>query len=380
MYIWFDLENGEECITGGLYDCRACELSCEEAECSQRFNGKSNSVFHKGFLGSAMVRFLALDIDRLTENISNAINAALSCDDTFSEEQRHQIWLNEFESTRAMIGEQYWDIYNKLETLDDFYTSFVLYPDEMPGIKDYFWMKIKSSFIATECMQAYINCSCDDERFLDIERFLTVDKSFYARDDVPVTGKMLNIAEIKYPLGEFSIDHLPSKEAFIDSVQRFIDNTQEMPCIVDTSKYSTVYEFSFLDDLLRISLFEVIKSGLKIKRCANCNKPFIPHRRSDAIYCDRPAPQNTEKTCKDYGAIKTYQSNLNKSISMQLYRKIYMSKQMLVKRNPDIEGYARSFDAFKIESKRWKAEVKAGKKTEAEYIEWLKAVKEKKVL
>lgn len=53
---------------------------------------------------------------------------------------------------------------------------------------------------------------------------------------------------------------------------------------------------------------------------------------------------------------------------------------MLVKRNPDIEGYARSFDAFKIESKRWKAEVKAGKKTEAEYIEWLKAVKEKKVL
>ena len=75
-----------------------------------------------------------------------------------------------------------------------------------------------------------------------------------------------------------------------------------------------------------------------------------------------------------------HRKNLVSSEASGLYRKIYMSKQMLAKRNPDIVEYLESFEKFKSQSKQWKADVKAGTKTEEEFIEWLKSVKEKKVL
>ena len=43
------------------------------------------------------------------------------------------------------------------------------------------------------------------------------------------------------------------------------------------------------------------------------------------------------------------------------------------------EKYKSNFEEYKTRSKQWKKDVKEGKKTEAEYIEWLKAEKEKKV-
>ena len=63
-------------------------------------------------------------------------------------------------------------------------------------------------------------------------------------------------------------------------------------------------------------------------------------------------------------------------MKQQIYAEKYIR---LVKRKQDIKEYAHSFEMFKVESKRWKAAVKAGTKTEAEFLEWLKAVKEKKV-
>lgn len=101
--------------------------------------------------------------------------------------------------------------------------------------------------------------------------------------------------------------------------------------------------------------------------------------RSDTLYCDRTSPNDRTKTCKEYGAIKAYQDNLKYNEAMGLYRKIYMQKQMMSKRNPDIKEYRKNFEEYKIQSKQWKKDVKQGKKTEAEYIEWLKAEKEKKV-
>ncbi|MHB1368487.1 MAG: hypothetical protein ACYCWE_21920, partial [Eubacteriales bacterium] len=63
---------------------------------------------------------------------------------------------------------------------------------------------------------------------------------------------------------------------------------------------------------------------------------------------------------------------------MKLCRNIYQSKQMLVKRNPDIDVYKKSFERFKDESKMWKADIKAGIKTEDAFLKWLKAIKENK--
>ncbi|MBR6407579.1 MAG: hypothetical protein IKS19_03175 [Clostridia bacterium] len=59
----------------------------------------------------------------------------------------------------------------------------------------------------------------------------------------------------------------------------------------------------------------------------------------------------------------------------KLHRQIYMRKQMLVKRNPGNYGYARAFDEYKTEAKKYKKAVKSGEKTEDEYLGWLLGIK-----
>lgn len=123
------------------------------------------------------------------------------------------------------------------------------------------------------------------------------------------------------------------------------------------------------------SLKNLIDLGVLPKKCKNCGKYFVPEKRYDAIYCDRQAPQDINKTCKKYGAAAQWHDNISKDEAASLYRKIYMAKQIASKRKPDI--HAESFDMFKDESKQWKKDVKAGAKTEGEYLTWLKSFRAK---
>lgn len=134
------------------------------------------------------------------------------------------------------------------------------------------------------------------------------------------------------------------------------------------------------EQLIFASLEQCCTHDILIKKCKNCGKYFIPQNRSDTLYCDRKAPQDEAKTCKEYGARQAWRTTLKENETAGLYRKIYMSKQMLCKRNPDVKEYTESFEKYKEQAKKWKANVKNGTKSEADYLEWLKAVKEKKVL
>lgn len=134
------------------------------------------------------------------------------------------------------------------------------------------------------------------------------------------------------------------------------------------------------NDIFCATIYNTLLDGLHFKKCNNCGKFFIPFLRSDTIYCDRKSPQDASLTCKEYGSQRLWYQKLRENEAASLCRNVYSAKQMLVKRNPDIGEYRNSFEKFKSLSKQWKADVKAGAKTEAEFIEWLKSVKEKKVL
>lgn len=138
--------------------------------------------------------------------------------------------------------------------------------------------------------------------------------------------------------------------------------------------------FHSIATLLFYSLENCVAESISIKKCKNCDKYFAPEKRSDAVYCDRSSPQDPNKTCKEYGARQAWQTKLKEDEAAGLYRKIYMSKQMLVKRNPDIKEYQEAFEWFKLESKLWKKAVKEGAESEDDYIQWLKKAKERKTL
>lgn len=122
----------------------------------------------------------------------------------------------------------------------------------------------------------------------------------------------------------------------------------------------------------------ILESGLLIKKCESCDKWFVPYRRSDTLYCDRKSPnikQGKEKTCREY---ENWYVKLQKNESANLHRQIYQARQMRFKRNPGLPNYKTSFEDFKEQSKRWKNDIKLGKKTEAEYLHWLKEEKERR--
>ena len=141
---------------------------------------------------------------------------------------------------------------------------------------------------------------------------------------------------------------------------------------------STIEYYPSVKDFIVAKLVELYLLDKELKRCKNCNRYFVPSLRADAIYCDRPSPQKTDLTCKEYGNQKLWYLKIKEDEALKLCRNVYSAKQMLVKRNPDIESYKKAFDKFKQESVKWKSKYKAGLKTQEQFIEWLKSVKEKK--
>ena len=191
---------------------------------------------------------------------------------------------------------------------------------------------------------------------------------------------------------QLQIDWRVEKEEFLDCWSEKFNPLHLRDSLPFYAKYHENNENSFESypqfaavvrtpiELLFSSLEACLDNKIKIQKCKNCGKYFAPQNRSDTVYCDRTAPQDSKKSCKEYGARQAWEKTLKENEAIGLCRKIYMAKQMLVKRNPDISEYVAAFKEYKKQSKQWKADVRAGTKTEAEFIEWLKNVKAKKVL
>lgn len=166
--------------------------------------------------------------------------------------------------------------------------------------------------------------------------------------------------------------HYISNDEFCNlSLQEFIQNINN----------SSTHELSFycesVEEFINANINCVLSKGLTFQNCKNCGKIFVPYHRTDTLYCDRKSPQDEHLTCKEYGTKRLWYENLKQNETKKLYRNIYMQKQMLSKRNPDIYSYQIDFENYKIQSKQWKSDVKSGLKTEEEYLDWLKSAKKR---
>ncbi len=133
------------------------------------------------------------------------------------------------------------------------------------------------------------------------------------------------------------------------------------------------YQCLNINEYMLVTFLELIKNNYFILKCKNCNKYFITYNRIETYYCDRQAPQDTTKTCKQYGAEKAWTDRTkDENDWYNLYRKVYQSFQMKAKRNPNNPQLKENFDNFRAEANKWKKEIKKGTKTEEEFMYWLK--------
>lgn len=224
-------------------------------------------------------------------------------------------------------------------------------------------MDAKGLFKKISIFREYIDLAISDSTFFDYRMLmLACEKEFMPQ--IPTELRRCLTDNDAKDIEFFDINDL--KGIKIDSVTY-------------VSSYDTSVSIDPIIDACAASLFEILRHGLIIKKCKNCGKYFIPFNRSDTMFCDRDAPQDNSKTCKEYNSQRLYYEKIKANEVRSLQRRIYQQKQILTKRNPDIKKYRNDFEQFKINSKQWKTDVKKGAKTETEFFEWLNAVKEKKV-
>lgn len=229
----------------------------------------------------------------------------------------------------------------------------------------------------------YVELALTDERYYDFNFFQYVLSKdlFNSQDDG--YSRIKQKTAFKAELNLFREEKITS---YVDFT--FFENFKVDFTIIETFKdcyfknkeneLGVCYEVRWLTDACIVEMSELFKRGMIIKKCKNCGKYFIP-MRSDALYCDAVSPQDTDKTCKEYGAYEQYMRNIKTSESKQTYRNIYQAKQMLCKRNPDIVEYREDFESFKEQAKQWKTDIKNGVKSDTEFLFWLKEIKQKKV-
>ena len=138
------------------------------------------------------------------------------------------------------------------------------------------------------------------------------------------------------------------------------------------------YECLNISDYITASFLQLIANNYLILKCKNCNKYFIPYKRTDTYYCDRISPQDNTKTCKQYGADKAWWIRTkDENDWYNLYRKIYQSFQVKAKRNPNNPQFKQNYDKFRANANEWKKAVKDGTKTEEEFMNWLQEFRKK---
>jgi hypothetical protein len=76
-----------------------------------------------------------------------------------------------------------------------------------------------------------------------------------------------------------------------------------------------------LEEMLYLELMEMVKRGIRVKRCALCDRYFVLADKRRRNYCDRI--YDGKRTCKQVGAKKTFEQALEDDTYLQEFQRIY---------------------------------------------------------
>lgn len=152
----------------------------------------------------------------------------------------------------------------------------------------------------------------------------------------------------------------------IENVKAEKENIIPSPYIISSLDLKQILFIEF-KELLCIDKFP-------IKKCRNCEKYFVPDKRTDELYCNNFF-EDTGKTCKEIGFFAFNQRKLKEDDIARLYRNTYQQKLLRVTRNPENIAYILDLQNFKDRYKEIKIKLATGEMTREEFKEWLLKMK-----
>ena len=137
-----------------------------------------------------------------------------------------------------------------------------------------------------------------------------------------------------------------------------------------------LYTFPTMFSAIAFDVYKIIETRTVVKVCDNCNHFFVPINRSDTKYCNYISPQDSSKTCQEYGTYITYLTKTQTDLSTKLYKQVYNSLSNKIKRSPQNTYLVDDLENFKTNAKIWKFKIKSGKANLSDYEEWLRTQKQ----
>ena len=146
-------------------------------------------------------------------------------------------------------------------------------------------------------------------------------------------------------------------------------------------KYLISYQIEKASDILEVYRKLIIEKNICVKKCSNCNNFFIAESRTDEKYCNNSSPQNPNKTCKEYGAKKTYRDEIKSTPIKYEHNKTSQFFRMRINRantnnTKDKEMYQKKFNTYKENYQKKKEQYQSGKLKEKDFVEWIIKQKE----
>jgi len=83
------------------------------------------------------------------------------------------------------------------------------------------------------------------------------------------------------------------------------------------------YTFSCLRDFLYIELAKAISKGNAPRQCRLCGRWFLHVQGDKTVYCNRIAPGETEKTCREAGARAVFENKIQSEETWKIYKRAY---------------------------------------------------------
>ena len=145
-----------------------------------------------------------------------------------------------------------------------------------------------------------------------------------------------------------------------------VDTQRVLQDIHRDSDYSVsmwqYFAIQSLEEMLYLELMEMIKRGIRIKRCGLCDRYFVLADKRKRDYCDRV--YDGKRTCKQIGAKQKFNQSVEDDTYLQEFQRIY---NRMYSRYYRMDAWDSDRQTNKLTEKQFKAWTEIASKARLEY-------------
>jgi hypothetical protein len=367
-------------------------------------------------LGELFINFVELDHDKIIKTIESDFSLVNKDYETYESS------IDNLFSNLTELHPYFYDVYQTFENMRDMWeVTLSLYYELKETIQDNeFWFNDEKSIqnikkILKEHYKLLPENKSGNSFKAKVEGILNECVETLNKDSNLIKEKLLEFCHVgkKYKIAvEYCLDsENPNEYSDLTSVERYFlfeqthgkynlrnyifpsfkigtkenpDIYREDSSITDTTNYNELkkklpneplvmfeYYQSDIKGLCYLEFMKLIKKGIFVRKCNNCQKYFINTGRADTLYCDRIVNAD-RKTCRDVGAMNQYREKVSNDPIMEIYQKYYKKNYARIKYKSESKRMSKQdFEKWSNQAMEMREKAKSGKITFDEFKEWL---------